>query len=83
MDFPTLGSAIRAARKARRLSQTAVGAPLGMSRSTVSGIENGTIPEIGLRKVMALAAALGLELVLQPQAKRPTLQQLRQQRDEA
>jgi transcriptional regulator with XRE-family HTH domain len=47
-----------------------------MSRATLSAIENGTVPEIGIRKILALCDALGLELISQQKSKRPTLQQL-------
>ena len=51
-----------------------------MSRATISAIENGTVGEIGVRKLMALATALGLELLLDIRRDRPTLQQLREER---
>jgi HTH-type transcriptional regulator / antitoxin HipB len=72
-----IGATIAAARRAAGRSQGDVAASLGMSRSTVSGIENGTVREIGLRKVMALCAALGLELIVRQKGRRPTLQELR------
>lgn len=76
MQFDDIGKRIGAARKAKKLTQQALAAQLGMSRATLSGIEQGSIPEIGVRKVMALCEALGLELVVQQRSKRPTLQQL-------
>lgn len=82
MDMFEIGQVLRTSRKARHgASQASVGAPLGMSRATISGIENGTIPEIGIRKVMALCDALGLELVIRQKHARPTLQQLQAERD--
>jgi HTH-type transcriptional regulator / antitoxin HipB len=80
MSFDELGAAIRSARKQSGLSQAALAASLGMSRATISGIENGTIAEIGIRKVVALCESLGLELTLQAGARRPTLQTLRERR---
>jgi hypothetical protein len=47
-----------------------------MSRATISGIENGTVGEIGIRKILSLCAALGLVLLAQEKTTRPTLQQL-------
>ena len=76
MDLGEVGQLIRTARKSRKLSQGSLGLQLGMSRATISGIENGTIPEIGVRKLLSICAALGLELVAQEKTKRPTLQQL-------
>jgi HTH-type transcriptional regulator / antitoxin HipB len=69
------------ARKERALSQAELAASLGMSRATISGIENGTIAEIGIRKVAALCIAVGLELTIQAQSHRPTLQALRKARE--
>jgi len=56
-----------------------VAAPLGMSRATVSAIENGTVSEIGVRKLMALCASLGLALSVAPRGQRPTLIELREE----
>lgn len=82
MDLDEIGQLICKARKSRKLSQGRLGAQLGMSRATISGIENGTVSEIGIRKILSLCAALGLELLAQEKSKRPTLQQLMQdQRD--
>jgi transcriptional regulator with XRE-family HTH domain len=73
----TLGASIRAARKQRHLTQADLCVQVGMSRATLSGIENGTINEIGIRKVMALCSVLGLELTTQALAtRRPTLHTL-------
>jgi len=47
-----------------------------MSRATISGIENGTVPEIGIRKILSVCTALGLELLAQEKTQRPALQQL-------
>lgn len=80
MTLPELGQKLRDARKARRLSQGELASSLGMSRATISAIENGTVSEIGVRKLMALATALSLELLLEPRRDRPTLQQLREER---
>jgi HTH-type transcriptional regulator / antitoxin HipB len=79
MNFDDIGQAIRSARKTRKLSQAELAAGLGMSRATISGIENGTIVEIGVRKIVAVCSALGLELAVQAQSRRPTLQKLRQE----
>ena len=76
MELDEIGQLICKARKSRKLSQKVLGQQLGMSRATISGIENGTVPEIGIRKIFSLCSALGLELLAQERAKRPTLQQL-------
>lgn len=80
MTLRELGQKLRETRKARHLSQAELAGSLGMSRATISAIENGTIGEIGVRKLMALSTALGLELLLDTRRDRPTLQQLREER---
>jgi transcriptional regulator with XRE-family HTH domain len=81
-QLESIGAQIAAARKAASRSQQAVAEPLGMSRATISGIENGTIKEIGLRKLMALCASLGLEVIVRPRGRPPTLPELRAEQSE-
>ncbi len=76
MYLDDIGLVIQQTRKARNITQDALAAQLGMSRATISGIEKGTISEIGIRKVLSICDALGLELLVQPKSQRPTLQQL-------
>jgi transcriptional regulator with XRE-family HTH domain len=78
MDMDEIGVVIREGRKQRKLSQEQLGQLLGMSRATISGIETGKIREVGIRKVMALCATLGLELSVGLRRAYPTLQELRQ-----
>ena len=73
-----IGEIIRALRKEHKLTQQALAQRYGMSRSTISGIENNTLPEIGLRKVEAILNGFGYELTALPrQSKRPTLDSLK------
>ncbi|MDI2144395.1 MULTISPECIES: helix-turn-helix domain-containing protein [unclassified Pseudomonas] len=74
-----LGELIRSLRKAQNLSQQALAQQYGMSRATISGIENNTVSEIGLRKVEAILNGFGYELTAVPrQSRRPTLDTLQQ-----
>jgi len=77
MHFKIIGTAIREARRTAGRTQADLAASLGMSRATISAIENGTIQEIGVRKLAALCAAVGLDIHVGPQRRRPTLQELR------
>lgn len=79
MDLREIGESIRLARKTSRRTQSDVAAPLGMSRATVSALENGTLNEIGVRKLVALCTSLGLELTVGPRGHRPTLTDLREE----
>ncbi len=77
MNISEIGIHIRTARTRAALSQAELGRRLGMSRATISAIENGTIGEIGIRKVMALCTVLGLDLEVVARRSRPTLSELR------
>jgi HTH-type transcriptional regulator/antitoxin HipB len=77
MHLKIMGSTIREARRTAGRTQADLAASLGMSRATISAIENGTIQEIGVRKLAALCAAIGLDIHVGPQRGRPTLQELR------
>ena len=83
MTLQDIGQTIARTRKRQKITQASLAAALGMSRATVSGIENGTVPEIGIRKVLSLCTALGIELVAQEKTRRPTLQQLLQEQRDA
>jgi len=82
MNMNEIGTAIREARAQRKLSQEQLGRLLGMSRATISGIETGKVAEVGVRKLMALCAALGLEVSVGARRPYPTLQALRQEAHE-
>ncbi|WP_311884863.1 MULTISPECIES: helix-turn-helix transcriptional regulator [unclassified Pseudomonas] len=72
-----LGELIKTLRKANKMTQQALAQQYGMSRATISGIENNTIAEIGLRKVEAILNGFGYELAAVPrQSRRPTLDTL-------
>ncbi|WP_339540185.1 hypothetical protein [Pseudomonas sp. RA_5y_Pfl1_P24] len=49
----------------------------GMSRSTMSGGENNTISEVGIRKVAAILEGLGYELTAIPKRRRKTLDEFK------
>lgn len=62
MDLAGIGAAIRSARRAKGLTQEALGARAGVSRATINGLETGAVRELGFHKVEAILAALGLHL---------------------
>ncbi|MDP2646095.1 MAG: helix-turn-helix transcriptional regulator [Desulfobacterales bacterium] len=74
-----LGNAIREARRQQKLTQSALAKATGIGRSTLSQIENGSVSEIGIRKIIRLLDYLGLELITRPRGAPPTLEELRQE----
>ena len=72
-----IGRTIKKLRKEKGLSQAGLASQLGMSRSTISSIENNTIAEIGIRKVEAILNLLGHTLSAVPMRRRPTLDDLK------
>jgi transcriptional regulator with XRE-family HTH domain len=74
----SIGKEIRKARKARRLSQAKLAKTLGMSRTTIGQIENGTVQDIGTRKLIRVLEFLGLELRVRLSGAFPTLEELRE-----
>ena len=79
MTLQDFGIQIREARRKRRIPQTELASKLRMSRATISGIERGTVSEIGIVKFMALCAMLDLELVMTARRGRPTLAELQEE----
>ena len=72
-----LGNLIKKLRKDAGLSQAQLAQRHGMSRATISGIENNSIPEVGIRKVAAILEGLGYELTATPKRRRRTLDELK------
>jgi transcriptional regulator with XRE-family HTH domain len=76
-----IGRHIREERKRRKISQTQLAELLGMSRSTISQIENGIIQDIGIRKIIRILEVLELEIRVRPAGMPPTLDELREEED--
>ena len=66
MKAQELGQAIRSARKARSLTQAQLAKAAGLSRETLNLLESGLVRDLGIRKVLAVLEALGLELTVEP-----------------
>ena len=74
-----IGEDIRRERKARKMTQAHLAEQLGMSRATISQIENGTVQDVGVRKLIRILEVLGLELRVRPAGLPPTLDELREE----
>jgi transcriptional regulator with XRE-family HTH domain len=75
-----IGPLLKSARERAEISQTQLAQPLGMSRATISALENGRCVEIGFAKVGALFDFLGLEVTVAPRKSRPSIDELRAER---
>lgn len=76
MNMIEIGSRLRSARQARGLTQDELARLAGVGRTSLSQLENGTIGEIGVRKILRVCAVLGLELQVTPEGRLPTLDDL-------
>ena len=76
-----IGQNIRNERKRRKLTQGRLADLLGMSRATISQIENGTVQDIGVRKILRILEILDLELKVRKAGSPPTLDELQQEAD--
>ena len=81
MNLVEIGHLIATARKKRKLTQSELAREAGIGRTTLSLIENGSINEIGINKIIALGELLGFEVAIQEKSSRPTLQQLLAEKD--
>ncbi|HDZ57248.1 MAG TPA: XRE family transcriptional regulator [Pseudomonas xinjiangensis] len=77
MGVEELGQSIKQLRKERKLTQDELASQIGISRATLSGIENNTVLELGVRKYEKLLNALGHTLSVTAMPGRPTLNSLK------
>jgi len=77
MDFQTFGKELAQLRKQQKISQEKMAKDLGLSRATISSLENGRGVDIGLRKVLQIVDYLGVELCLREKSPFPTFEELR------
>lgn len=77
----SIGQEIRNNRKLRKVTQAGLAKAVGMSRTTISQIESGTVQEIGVRKLLRILDFLGLELRVRTVGQPPTLEELQEERE--
>ncbi|CAM4383149.1 Helix-turn-helix domain-containing protein [Bordetella tumbae] len=77
MDMSEIGAIIRERRQSRALTQADLARKGGVSRATLSALENGQLAELGISRLSRLLEVLGLTLqVAQAEIFRPTLDEL-------
>jgi HTH-type transcriptional regulator / antitoxin HipB len=78
-----LGNAVATRRKDRDLTQAELARQTGLSRELVTRLERGQLAEFGARKLLALLAALDLEMTFVESGTSGSLDELRRERSGA
>ena len=76
MDFIQIGKEIAAIRKSKKISQQQMSEHINISRATISSIENGSISDVGIKKIIRIIDYLGYELVMKESTLFPTFEDL-------
>ncbi len=76
MTLEELGKEIKLLRKQKKWSQSDLEEYSGITKRTLSKIENGFIDEVGIKKVEKLLTLLGVEFSLRPKGRPRTLEEL-------
>jgi transcriptional regulator with XRE-family HTH domain len=76
MEFKELGHEIATLRKQKKVTQQQLSNDLNISRATISGFENGSSSDIGLKKLIQLADYLGYELIIKEKSPFPIFEEL-------
>jgi len=80
LDLHKLGVALKKLRHEKKWSQDTLEKYSGITKRTISKIENGFIEEVGIKKVATLLDLLGVELTLRPKGRPRTLEELQDEK---
>ena len=80
MTLEELGKQIKILRKEKAWSQDDMEQYSGITKRTISKIENGFIDEVGIKKVEMILDLLDMEFSLRPKGRPKTLEELRNER---
>ena len=80
MDVREFGANIAQLRKEKKVSQEQLVRDLGISRATISSLENGTSSDVGIKKILQILDYLGYELTYKEKSPFPTFEELRDAR---
>ncbi|MFT7861240.1 MAG: helix-turn-helix transcriptional regulator [Sulfurimonas sp.] len=76
MTLQQLGLEIKTLRKEKKYSQEDMESFSGITKRTLSKIENGFIDEVGIKKVETILDLLGYEFSIRPKNRPKTLEEL-------
>ena len=80
MGLEKLGKEIKKLRKEKNWTQDDLEKHSGITKRTISKIENGFIDEVGIKKVEIILDLLGVEFALRPKGRPRTLEELQYER---
>lgn len=80
MDFKDFGIQISNLRKEQNITQNQIVNDVGISRTTLSGLENGTNTNIGFNKILQIIDYIGYKLDIKEKSKFQTFEELRDER---
>ena len=80
MTLLELGQEIKKLRQDKKWSQNRLEEYSGITKRTISKVENGFVDEVGIKKVATLLELLGMELSLRPKGRPKTLDELQEER---
>jgi transcriptional regulator with XRE-family HTH domain len=80
LTLEELGKQIKTLRKEKKWSQDDMEQYSGITKRTISKIENGFIDEVGIKKVEMILDLLDMEFSLRPKGRPKTLEELQNER---
>jgi transcriptional regulator with XRE-family HTH domain len=76
MTLSEIGTEIARVRRAAGLSQTDLARASALSRQTISALERGAVPDLGVKKLLRVLEALDLDVVVRQAGHPVTLDDL-------
>ncbi|TEA79918.1 helix-turn-helix domain-containing protein [Allopusillimonas ginsengisoli] len=83
MDMMEIGALIKARRVQCGLNQMQLAEQAGVSRATLSALENGHLPELGVNRLLRILEAVQFDMNFTPSMDyRPTMDELQNKREQ-
>lgn len=77
MDFAEFGNTLSNLRKKKNIPQTQLASDIGISRATISSLENNGEADVGFKKVLQILDYLGYEIEIKEKSLFPSFEELR------
>jgi len=81
LNLSELGYEIKKLRQHKKWSQDTLEQYSGITKRTISKIENGFMDEVGIKKVSTILDLLNMEISLRPKGRPRTLEELQNERE--